>query len=63
MRFLLVTVALEPVFLPVFLFPLSVSFHQCSTLIFIYLLLLLEGQTGEPWKSSKKAISFGIGER
>jgi len=58
MRLVVYKVALEPVFLPVLLFPLSVSFHQCSTLIFIYMLLLLEGQTGEAWKPSKKRCSF-----
>ena len=30
-------------------FPLSVSFHQCSTIVFVYMLLLPEGQTGEVW--------------
>ena len=34
--------------------PLSVSFHQCSTLIFIYMFLLPEGKLGEVWKISKK---------
>jgi hypothetical protein len=32
--------------------PLSVPFHRCSKLIFIYMLLLPEGQTGEAWKPS-----------
>jgi len=31
---------------------LSVSFHQCSTLIFIYTLLLPEGRTGENWEGT-----------
>jgi hypothetical protein len=35
-------------------FPLSLSFHQCFTLIFICMLLVLEGQRNEAWKSSKK---------
>jgi hypothetical protein len=41
---------LYSVSLPVLQFPLSVSFHQCSILIFIYMLLLPEGQTGESRK-------------
>ena len=35
-----------------FCFPLSVSFHQCSALVFIYMLLLAEKQTGEAWGRS-----------
>ena len=50
-------------FPPAFLFLQSVSFHQCAVLIFIYMLLLLEAQTGEVWEPPKKAISFGIGGR
>jgi hypothetical protein len=42
-----------------FSFPLPVSFHQCSILIFMYTLLLPEGQTGEVWETSKKQCSFG----
>jgi len=34
--------------------PLPLSFHQCCTLIFIYMLLLPEGQAGEVWEPSKK---------
>jgi hypothetical protein len=37
-------------FVPALLFTLSVSFHQCSTLIFFYMLLLPEGQPGEVWE-------------
>jgi len=33
--------------------------HRCSVLIFIYTLLLPEGQTGEAWKPSKKKCFFG----
>jgi hypothetical protein len=58
MRLVVYKVAPGQVFLSVLLFPLSVSFHQCSILIFIYMLLLLEGQTGEAWKPSKKRCSF-----
>ena len=32
----------------------TVSVHQCSTLIHIYMLLLPEGQTGESWEPSNK---------
>jgi hypothetical protein len=35
--------------LPVLLFPLSVSFHQCSILI----LLVSEGEAGEAWEPSE----------
>ena len=47
-------------------FSLSLSFHQCSILIFVCMLLLLEKQTGEAWGSSKKQRSFwnrGVLER
>jgi hypothetical protein len=37
---------------------LTVSFHQCSILILI--LLLSEGQVGEAWEPSKKAMLFRI---
>jgi hypothetical protein len=44
--------------------PLSVSFHQCSTLIFICMLLLAEGQTGEAWeepfKSTRQSRSLAL---
>jgi hypothetical protein len=33
-----------------FAFPLSVSFHQCSILIFIHTLLLLARQVGKAWE-------------
>ena len=39
-----------------FRFPLSVSPHQRSKLIFIYMLLLPEGQKGEDWEPSKTAV-------
>jgi len=42
-----------------FRFTLSVSFHQCFTLIFIYTLLLPDEQTSEVWKPSKKKFFFG----
>jgi len=39
-------------------FPLSLPFHRCSILIFIYTLLLPEGQADEIWAPSKKAMPF-----
>jgi hypothetical protein len=45
-----------------FCFPLSVSFHQCSIPIFIYM-FLPEGQTGEAWAPSKSSVVPEIGER
>ena len=46
------------VFLPILQFPLSVSFHHHSLLIFICILLLPEGQKFEAWEPSKKLCSF-----
>jgi len=43
-----------------FCFPLSVSSHQCSALIFIYLLLLAERLTGEAWRPT---INRGASDR
>jgi len=40
-------------------FPLSVSFHQCSRLIFMCTVILPEGQTGKKtWETSKTQRSF-----
>jgi hypothetical protein len=39
-------------------FPLSVPFHQCSTLILIYMLLLPEGQWCRTWELSEKQRCF-----
>jgi len=33
-------------------FPLSVSFHHCSTLIFVYISVTPVGRTGDSWKPS-----------
>ena len=41
-----------------FWFHLSVSFHQCSILVFIYMLLLADRQVGEAWEPSEKQWSF-----
>jgi len=41
-----------------FSFLLSVSFHQRSTFVFMYMLLVLEWQTGKAWEPSKKQCSF-----
>jgi hypothetical protein len=48
-RFVVNQVSLRQVFL---LPHRSVSFHQCSILIF-NLVLFLEGQVGKPWKPSR----------
>jgi hypothetical protein len=47
-----------------FTFPLSVSFHQCSIFILIYMLLLLKKQTGEakPVKLPKSSALSVIGK-
>jgi hypothetical protein len=39
------------------MFFLSISFHPCSILL-IYILFLLVGQTGKAWEPSKKQYSF-----
>jgi hypothetical protein len=49
----------DRVFSQYFSFPLSVSFSQCSISIFIYMLLLPEGQTGEAWEPPKQQFAFG----
>jgi hypothetical protein len=59
MRFMLDKVAMGPVLLPVLRFPLSVSFHRCCILIRIYILLLLEGQTGGAWEPLERQCCFG----
>jgi hypothetical protein len=40
-------------------FPLSTSFHQCSTLVFFYALHLTRRPIGQAWDPSKKQCSFG----
>jgi hypothetical protein len=42
------------------IYPFAVSFHHCSILIVMLILLLSEGQTGDDWKSSNKAMFLGI---
>jgi hypothetical protein len=56
-------VALEQMFSAFFGCPLSVPFHQCSRLIFIYMLLSPEGQTGKAWEPRKTNALPEIGER
>jgi len=41
-------------------FPLSVSFHHCYIHIFVYVLLLSEGQTGERSFISHRALNIRI---
>jgi hypothetical protein len=43
-------------------FLVAVLFHQCSILIFIYMLLLPEGQMGEIWEPDKNVTVPEIGE-
>jgi hypothetical protein len=46
------------VFLPVLQFPLSVSFHHCSILIFMYTLLLTRRTSGRSLGTFHKTILF-----
>jgi hypothetical protein len=55
-------VALEQFFLRVFLFPLLVSLHQCSILIFIYMLFLPKGKI-RPGNFPKSSAVSEIGEQ
>jgi len=48
-------VALGSVFFQCFSRPFS-SFHQCSILIFVYILHLPERQKGEIWEPCKKMV-------
>jgi hypothetical protein len=48
------------VFSEFFSFPLPVSFHQCSILIFIYMLLLPEGQRAKPGYLPKSSVLLEI---
>ena len=41
-----------------FSFPLSVSFHHCSTQVFNLKLFLTEGQAGEVWPPSNEIMLF-----
>ena len=59
MRFVVDDLALGQVFLLAFCIPLTITFHQCFTLIFIHVLLLPEGQTGEALEHSSSQSSFG----
>ena len=57
-----VKVALGQVFLRVLQLPLSVSFYQCSILIFLYMLFLPEGQRAKPRNLPKCNSLSEIGE-
>jgi hypothetical protein len=41
-------------------FSLSVSFHKFSILIFVYILILPEGQTSEAWELKKSSVLWEI---
>jgi len=58
-RFVVYKLAMEQLFLQDLGFVLSVSFHHCSIPIFVYMLLLPEGQMGEAWEPWRKQWSFG----
>jgi len=60
--FVIDKVSMGQVFVQVLRFSLSVSFHFCSILIFIYTLLLQEGQRGEAWEPYKSNVLSAIGE-
>ena len=45
-----------------FSFPLSLSFHQYCVLIFVIILLLSEGQAGDDWEPSSKAMPLRLSE-
>jgi hypothetical protein len=51
-RFMVNTVFWDRFFSEYFSFPLSVSIHQYSVFVFIYMLLLPVGKTGETWEPS-----------
>jgi hypothetical protein len=55
-------VALAQVSVRVLQFFLSLSFHQYSVLIFIVTLLLSEGQAGDDWEPSSKAMPLRLSE-
>jgi hypothetical protein len=43
--------------------PSHTSVHQCTILIFVYMLVLLEGQMSEDWEPSQSNAVSEIGER
>jgi len=47
--------------LPALLFHLSVSFNRCCLFVCILILILAEGQAGEGWERSDKAMLLGEG--
>jgi len=54
-------VAIGRVVPPFFSFRPSVSFHQRSTLIVIYMLLLPDGQMNESWEPSNNRLAMDRG--
>jgi hypothetical protein len=53
---------LDRLFSQYFCFPLSVSFHQCSMLIFIYMLLFQMGKREKPENLPKSNVLHETGE-
>ena len=58
LRYVVGTMTMGQVLLPALRFPLSASFQQQCSLIFVCMLLLPEGQTDESWKPSTKQCPF-----
>jgi hypothetical protein len=54
MQFVMAKVTFQLVFSEYFAFPVIVSFHQCSVLVFGFIRLLLERKVDEAWELSKK---------
>ena len=61
-RFVVDSLALGQVFSEYLGLLLPASSHQCSIPIFIYILLLLEGQTVETWEPSKSSAVEDVGK-
>jgi len=57
-RFVVNKIALRGVSVKVSVFPLSLSFHHCSTFIFIFILLLLEGQVRKIGEIASNAATY-----
>ena len=58
-KFMVNKVAVGQVLSELFGLSLSVTFHQCSIIIFNYMFLLPEKQRAEAWEPSEKQCSLG----
>jgi len=54
MQFVMAEVTFELLFSEYFAFPVTVSFHQCSILVFGFIRFLLERKGDEAWELSNK---------